>query len=263
MGRADLAEGQGAVREKVMKLLAGGPLEWPARDAYYRWVNFAPRVVLGSNAAQGRTYDRLTVQIAAQALAAGGGCIDVGANAGQILRKLLRVSPDGLHWAFEPIPRYTERLRRKFPEVTVSGAALSDHTGVADFHYYPGDPAYSSLLNRPRIADGKRGRTLRVNVQRLDDCIPENMPVRFIKIDVEGAEDAVLRGATRTLSECRPVVVFECDPANLDNCVPVLEQAGLRISLLADYAVGVKLDSDEAMQAGRERGEFYYVASKP
>ena len=251
------------MREKVMKLLADGPLEWAARDAYYRWVSFAPSAILGPQAARGRTYDRLTVHIAAQALARGGGCIDVGANAGQILSKLLRVSPGGPHWAFEPIPRYTERLRRKFPGVTVSGAALSDHTGVANFHYYPDDPAYSSLLTRPQIVGGKQARTLQVNVQRLDDCIPENTPVRFIKIDVEGAEDSVLRGAIRTLSDSRPVVVFECEPANLGNCLPVLERAGLRISLLADYAVGVKLDSVEVMRVGRERGEFYYVASRP
>lgn len=251
------------MRERVIKLLAGGPLEWAARDAYYRWVSFAPSAILGQNATRGRTYDRLTVRIAAHALAGGGGCIDVGANAGQILRKLLRISPGGPHWAFEPIPRYTDRLRSKFPGVTVSDAALSDHSGVADFHYYPGDPAYSSLLSRPQIVGGKQARTLRVDVRRLDDCIPENIPVRFIKIDVEGAEDAVLRGAMRTLSESRPVVVFECGPANLGNCLPVLEQAGLRLSLLAEYAAGVKLNSDEALQVGRERGELYYVASRP
>ncbi len=249
------------MREKAMKLVAGGPLEWAARDAYYRWVDVAPAAILAPRVARGRTYDRLTVQIARRALAEGGGCIDVGANAGQILRKLVRASPAGPHWAFEPIPRYTQRLRRKFPAVTVSDVALSDHTGVAEFNYYPDDPAYSSLLSRPGVASGQPARKLQVHVRRLDDCVPETAPIRFIKIDVEGAEAAVLRGAVRTLRTTRPVIVFECEPENLGNCLPALERAGLRISLLAEYAAGVHLDPGDAVQAGRERGEFYYVAS--
>jgi len=49
-----------------------------------------------------------------------------------------------------------------------------------------------------------------VKVARLDDVIPAAAGIRFIKIDVEGGELDVLRGATRTLEASRPIVAFEC-----------------------------------------------------
>ncbi len=245
----------------MVKLLAGGPFEWFAREAYYAYVDHIPEPILPASVVRARNYDRQTIEIAAKALAGSGNSIDIGANAGHILKSLAKLSPTGSHWAFEPIPRFAERLRAKFPEVSVGQLALSDHNGVEDFNYLPEDPAYSSLLDRADQEAGMEVRSLRVEVRRLDDCIPEGIPIAFIKIDVEGAEAAVLRGATRLLSSFKPVVVFECDPVKLGDCIPTLERAGLQIALLADYVNGRRRTSDEVNRIGCERGEFYYVAS--
>lgn len=90
---------------------------------------------------------------------------------------------------------------------------------------------------------------------------PEDVPIAFLKIDVEGAEAAVLRGAARLLGRDKPVVVFECASAKLPDCLPVLEEAGLRVSFLADYVAGRRMPPEDVARLGRERGEYCYVAS--
>jgi FkbM family methyltransferase len=249
------------MRKQMISLLAGGPLEWVGREIYYMSLDIIPDRFLSAKVIQGRDYDRLTIRIAREVLAEGGNSIDVGANAGHILKSLVSISPSGSHWAFEPIPRFAVHLRKHFPMVTVMQLALSDHAGMMDFRFLPRDPAYSSLLTRPEIEAGQEVKVLPTEVRELDDCIPDDTSIAFVKIDVEGAEAEVLRGATRLLERCKPVVVFECSTTTLKDCALILEQTGLRVSLLADYVVGVKRGMDELMMIAQEQDEFYYVAS--
>jgi FkbM family methyltransferase len=243
-------------------LLSGLPFERAVWKAYHVCRERMPTAMVSTAAAKARTYDRLTLEIAQRALANGDNSIDVGAHYGSILETLVKLSPAGSHWAFEPIPSLAKQLRKSFPTVIVQELALSDYTGSTEFNFLPGVPAYSSLLTRPEVEAGERVRKLRVDVRRLDDCIPEKVPISFIKIDVEGSEAEVLRGAADILQRHKPVVVFECAAAKLDDCAPALENAGLNVSFLPDYLAGRRRALDEVMRIGQERGEYYFVASR-
>ena len=131
-------------------------------------------------------------------------CIDAGANVGDVLRQIVRYAPRGRHVAFEPLPDLAAGLRVGFPAVDVREAALSDAAGTATFHRVRDGSARSSL--RPTGAEEER---LSVSVQRLDDALDAGYAPDLIKIDVEGAEGLLLRGARETLARHRPVVVFE------------------------------------------------------
>jgi hypothetical protein len=100
-----------------------------------------------------------------------------------------------------------------------------------------------------------------VTVRRLDEIIPEDVSIEFIKIDVEGAEAAVLRGASNLLRSQQPVVVFECDPADLKECIVILSESDLRVSLLADFLAGRTRSQEELMSVSHAEHEYYYVAS--
>ncbi len=134
-------------------------------------------------------------------------CIDVGANVGTVLANMVAIAPDGRHIAYEPLPDLSESLARRFPQVDVRAAALSDHAGEATFTRDRGAPSQSGF----RATGGSIGRTeqFTVPVERLDDTLPEAFVPALIKIDVEGAEEQVLRGALETIRRHRPVVVLE------------------------------------------------------
>lgn len=136
--------------------------------------------------------------------------IDVGASTGDVLRHLLRVAPRGRHVAYEPIPHHARFLASHFPGVDVRETALSDSDGTSTFQYVVGRPAYSGLLLRPDVSTRQEPvQTLSVAVRRLDNDLPEDVHPKLMKIDVEGAEVRVLRGAVATLREYRPIILFE------------------------------------------------------
>lgn len=136
-------------------------------------------------------------------------CVDVGANVGAVLRDIVRAAPRGHHVAFEPLPEHAAALAREFPGVDVHNAAVSDHAGEATFHRHRARDTRSSLSPLDHAADELEPFAVRLEV--LDDALPEGFVPALVKIDVEGAEEQVLRGAERTLAEHRPVVVLEHD----------------------------------------------------
>src|SRR5262249_36575291 len=67
---------------------------------------------------------------------------------------------------------------------------------------------------------GQRGEIVQVQCRTLDSIAEElNLEPDFLKIDVEGFEDAVLSGAHTVLRKSRPRIVLEANPG--DPCDPV------------------------------------------
>ena len=125
----------------------------------------------------------------------------------------------------------------RFPGVQVRCAALSDVAGEAEFSVVRDAPAYSGLRERRDLPPGS-GPVARIAVrtERLDDVLPGDYVPTLIKIDVEGAEVQVLRGAQSTLERHRPFVLFEHGAGGADlygsgpnDAFDLLDGAGLRI----------------------------------
>jgi FkbM family methyltransferase len=121
-------------------------------------------------------------------------CVDVGANAGSVLADVVRLAPLGRHVAFEPLPELADRLQARFPGVQVRCAALSDRAGEATFHRRLDADSRSGLLPL-----GGPAERLTVRLEALDEVLGDDYAPDFIKIDVEGAELAALRGARHTI----------------------------------------------------------------
>ena len=150
-------------------------------------------------------------RLLAFSLAPDSNCIDVGAHRGAVLTEMVRVAPNGNHIAFEPIPSLCDVLRVQFSGVEIHHAALSDHAGEADFAHVKGiAEGWSGLRFRP-LPTGEEAdvENITVPLEVLDDALDPDYRPAVIKVDVEGAEQEVFRGALKTLRRHRPIVIFE------------------------------------------------------
>jgi len=150
--------------------------------------------------------------------------IDIGANIGyySILASRL-IGSEKRVFSFEPQVSMVSKLRRNIElnalrNVKVFPFALSDAPGTVTFHVPPeGTEALGSMHANGRFEVVK---TVEVETQRLDDVMSNlgNPKIGLIKMDAEGAELPILRGATQLLSSPdKPVLIFE---ANEKNCKP-------------------------------------------
>jgi FkbM family methyltransferase len=153
-------------------------------------------------------YDAMRVLLAG-ALARDSNCIDIGCCLGVILHEMVRCAPDGRHIAYEPIPELHASLANRFPQVDMRQAALSDRPGEATFVHLRERPGYSHLLSEAEPEAEPSADLITVRVETLDGTLPEDYVPALVKIDVEGAELEVLKGAKETLATFRPIVVFE------------------------------------------------------
>jgi len=143
----------------------------------------------------------------------GSNAVDIGCHRGEILDMMIRFSPTGKKFGFEPIPDFYTFLEEKYkndPSVIISRVALYDKTGTTSFQHVVNEPAYSGI--KKRRYDGKQVNINQITVETdlLDRVIPHDTQIDFIKIDVEGAELPVMRGGIETIRRSRPVIIFEC-----------------------------------------------------
>ena len=131
--------------------------------------------------------------------------VDVGAHVGYMsLAMMARLGDAGRVFAFDPQPGVFEELsanldaaRKRFPGIVVrvKCEALSDTAGTLGFVIPEG-----TTTNRGLAHIDPSGGGIAVEARRLDDYADELSPeIALIKIDVEGHESAVLRGATKLL----------------------------------------------------------------
>jgi FkbM family methyltransferase len=140
-----------------------------------------------------------------------GVAIDIGANEGYWSLQLARCA--GHVHAFEPNPICLAQLRRVLPaSVTLHSVALSDSSGTKKLRFDPGNTGIGTIEARNPLTGNqgiKQIETKDVMTACLDDF--ELSGVALIKIDVEGHEEAVLRGAAATIRRNRPAVICEIE----------------------------------------------------
>jgi len=131
-------------------------------------------------------------------------CVDIGANVGFYTLGLAKRASAGAVHCFEPVPlNYhvlaLNVLTNGFSNVAVNRCAVGDINGEVGFCIAE-DGAFSSLVDTGRKAIIETAKT---PIVKLDSyCSERNLPrIDILKVDVEGAEPAILRGAVDLLAD--------------------------------------------------------------
>jgi FkbM family methyltransferase len=158
--------------------------------------------------------DQLATLLITRICAAHKTFVDVGAHIGSIIAQVRHADPSIKIVAIEAIPEKIASLRKRFPFVDLHACAAGEVTGETSFFIDTHRSGYSSLA-KPKGMDEKSKLEIRVSIEKLDNLV-KAIDVDAIKIDVEGAELGVLRGAVQILRRCRPIIMFESAPSQDD-----------------------------------------------
>ncbi len=139
--------------------------------------------------------------------------IDVGTNIGETLLNFCLRNPRGMNLGFEPVPFLFDRASynlklNNIQNVNLQNCALSDEEKVLVFNMTAENNSGGIYLSD---FENEMDETRTVNSCRLDHFVSgkDLLPISLIKIDVEGYEYSVLKGAEKTLEEFQPVLFVE------------------------------------------------------
>ena len=140
-----------------------------------------------------------------------GVAVDAGANKGVYVYHMSRLYRQVL--AFEPLPVLAACLKRAVPKnARVQSVALSDCFGTAELRLPRGFNELGSLeahTSETWTTTAEPIESHTVALITLDSL--ELKDVDLLKVDVEGHELAVLRGASDTIRRCKPTVLVEVE----------------------------------------------------
>jgi FkbM family methyltransferase len=167
-------------------------------------------------------YEAAEAAFVRRLLRPGDTAVDAGAHIGFFTMQLAAaVGPAGRVYAFEPFDDNADLLDRSMAEnrfgdrIELRRAAVGSTSGTATLTF-PRETLNTggAYLLRHGTAPLAGNLEKAIPVAALDD-LPLRRPVRFIKMDVEGAEPQVLRGAARLIREDRPIILSELHPVQL------------------------------------------------
>lgn len=207
----------------LLKRIRAGPLSGMTLDVDPRALD----MVIGR-------YEPAIQAVLESTLRAGDVAFDIGANLGYFTLVMAKqVGPRGRVVSFEPDPEMFSALTRNVGRnvgdsdgIIAVPAALGAEAGAGRF-------ARGSRSTRGKVVSA--GGDLEVDLMKVDDAADRFGVPRLLKIDVEGAELDVLRGAPTVLKSEKPLVLVELHSEELERCcTQLLEEFGYECARRVD-----------------------------
>ncbi len=214
-------------------------LSWPLAMIIPPWMRsagFTAARLLTANPSLRVLFDQTTIEASLRRLLASELLIntvyDVGCHRGAWTQELRPLLPQARYCLFDPLD-YAARLAVD-PRITFFQALLSDHSGPVPFHstggtgdscFQEATPFYAGL--EPRL----------LQAERLDALVRQHHlpPPDFLKVDTQGAELQVLRGAGELLKRCALIqlecslVAYNVGAPLIGDCIEQLRQWGFLV----------------------------------
>jgi FkbM family methyltransferase len=184
------------------------------------------------------SYSREQLRLLEQTLSDDSTFVDVGANRGEFSIAAALKLREGRVVSFEPHPRIFDELLRnvainELTNVQAIQIGLADRSAEAQLfeaNDVSSDGSWNAGLGTIHEMRARQRIVAKIKLAPLD-VIREELDLRRIdvmKIDVEGAELSVLRGAADAISDCKPIILME---VNEESC----RSAGYPAQVLLDW----------------------------
>lgn len=130
--------------------------------------------------------------------------IDCGANYADLYQYFRYIQPDVRYISFEPAPREFQCIELNAPGMENNNMALSDQVGELDFYISSAGANSSLILPKDTYTEIAKVRTT-----TLDSYLEEKniSKIKLLKLEAEGAEPEILKGAENTLSRFEYITV--------------------------------------------------------
>ncbi|MGT3204666.1 FkbM family methyltransferase [Yersinia enterocolitica] len=222
------------------------------------------------------SYESMLASVYKSILKPGDVAIDIGAHIGLHTFPIAEaVGVEGRVFCFEPLPKQFGILSGLIKERLLSGGgvaddikayniALGDSEGEASFTVVPDFPEFSGFKERTYHSNEIKREIIEVKVMMLDSFKDEIGKVRYIKVDAEGGELTILRGAIELISESKPIVSFELGDAALVN-YPYTSADYYDYFYDLGYVIysifGIPLSKNEFVDMSRQQFFWDYIAA--
>lgn len=229
----------------VKKLLGSNSLNFTIRTGVnqgYSWKfysNSNNEFVLG-------TWEQTMQDIFLRFIKQGDSVYDLGAHQGFLAMLASRlINGEGKVYAFEPLPSNFNRMeeniqRNAIKNCVLYNVAVSDSSKLVKFSSSQEDVSNTYIKSSPAFQSKS---FVEVKAVSLDELLEKNelTPPDFIKIDVEGAELDVLKGAAKILKVHSPILYLETH--NVHN--PGIDQACINFLTSLNYKVSEILHQEQ------------------
>lgn len=164
----------------------------------------------------------------ASRIRAGDTAVDIGCHKGGFLYWLRRyATASGRVYGFEPQPQLAQYLKeivalQHWENVVIEAAGVSSSSGSMALHVPAPEGEASPGATLSPAHTGEPHHSIRVPVVTLDDYFARhgNSRIACIKLDCEGHEIEVYRGAESLLKRDHPALLFECEQRHLPGLSP-------------------------------------------
>lgn len=178
--------------------------------------------------------------------------VDVGAHFGESAELLAQMFGEAEVHAFEPAEKSFAELQRRVRgnrRIFPHHEALGDESGTSRLFVHERSDTNSLLADGPSLVEyGESTGIESVRISRLDDrwASLSSLPVDILKVDVQGFDHRVLRGARRVLGSCRALLVevvfapLYQHQGSFADIFSIATDAGLRLQGLYDVEMSRK-----------------------